>query len=555
MSLAAAAMAAATLQLAAVQQAEACGCFTPPDPTVPIVQAGERIAFAMEDGKVTSHIQIQYSGPAEQFGWLLPLPSIPDLQVGTDELFTNLINSTQPRYRLVSEFHGNCAWQNNRGGGFGGGSPDSAGENESPPGDDGPGVLVVESSVGPYDYAVLRADSKEPMLEWLDENGYFVPAGTDEAVDAYIRPGAYFLALRLQKGNEVGDLQPVVVEYASDLPMIPIVLTSVAADPDMGVQVWVLGDHRAIPRNYFHTHINDALLDWLNGAQNYVSVLTDAVDEADGHHSFVTEYAGGSDRMVGLLDWEGRFGSVDQLASITEAVQFVQYLRSNGYPFNSILVNILDAELPVPSALEAQGITPAQYLSNLDWYLGSYKDQNPELFEDLDVDFNPVTVAASLDERIRTPTLEAGQMFRDNPYMTRMFTTLSPDEMTKDPVFSFNPDLEAVDNEHEGRLIYHCGLYSENQSTTPVTIVTENGNNLYLPDGTNANPWLGSDMPSSQRIEILREEGPPEVVTDNDDVIRGFLGMSGCSVAGGGSAGWMVVALFALVAIRRRRRS
>ena len=109
-----------TVSLTALErQAHACGCFTPPDPSVPVVQAGERIAFAMKDGVVTSHIQIQYSGPAEEFGWLLPLPSIPELRVGTDELFTNLINSTQPLYRLERQFQGNCAWQGGGGRGTG----------------------------------------------------------------------------------------------------------------------------------------------------------------------------------------------------------------------------------------------------------------------------------------------------------------------------------------------------------------------------------------------------------------------------------------------------
>ena len=101
------------------------------------------------------------------------------------------------------------------------------------------------------------------MLDWLDDNGFFVPGGTEDVVDAYIQPNGYFLALKLLKGNDVGDLQPVVLSYESDLPMIPIILTSVAADPNMGVQVWLLGEDRAIPRNYHHTKINDAALDWI----------------------------------------------------------------------------------------------------------------------------------------------------------------------------------------------------------------------------------------------------------------------------------------------------
>src|SRR5689334_19499386 len=97
LAIAAAALAAAAVTLAAPRAAHACGCFTPPDPSVPVLQAGERILFAMENGVVTAHIQIQYAGNAAEFGWLLPLPSVPILELGTDELFTTLTNQTQPK--------------------------------------------------------------------------------------------------------------------------------------------------------------------------------------------------------------------------------------------------------------------------------------------------------------------------------------------------------------------------------------------------------------------------------------------------------------------------
>src|SRR5262249_19517269 len=81
----------------------------------------------------------------------------------------------------------------------------------------------------PTDSAAPHADSKDEMLSWLSANHYFVPAGTDDVVGPYIHKDAYFLALKLRGGESTGSLQPVVVKYASDLPMIPIVLTSVAA--------------------------------------------------------------------------------------------------------------------------------------------------------------------------------------------------------------------------------------------------------------------------------------------------------------------------------------
>src|SRR5438128_2397754 len=82
--------------------ARACGCLAAPNPASPVVQAGERILFAHDGNDVVAYIQIQYAGNADQFAWLLPLPSVPTLALGTDELFTALGQATQPVYRLTT---------------------------------------------------------------------------------------------------------------------------------------------------------------------------------------------------------------------------------------------------------------------------------------------------------------------------------------------------------------------------------------------------------------------------------------------------------------------
>jgi hypothetical protein len=43
-----------------------------------------------------------------------------------------------------------------------------------------------------------------------------------------------------------------------------------------------------------------------------------------------------------------------------------------------------------------------------------------------------------LQDRVVVPTLAAGAMFDAFPYLTRLYTTLSPGDMNKDPVFSYN---------------------------------------------------------------------------------------------------------------------
>ena len=96
----------ATAAVAAVAahapDARACGCFAQPSTATPVVQAGERILFAHEGDKVIAYIQIQYQGAADEFGWIVPLPSVPTLEVGTDELFTMLDSATLPQYQLCA---------------------------------------------------------------------------------------------------------------------------------------------------------------------------------------------------------------------------------------------------------------------------------------------------------------------------------------------------------------------------------------------------------------------------------------------------------------------
>ena len=567
------------LYLGQAPEAHACGCFAPPDPTVPVVQAGEAIAFHMDGNKVTAHIQIAYKGKAEEFGWLLPVDAVPTLEVGTDELFVQLISTTQPVYRLQAEYNGNCPFDPNRGLGSGGGGASSPAEDGDDSGGDGGGgydPLVIRDTVGPYDYAVLRADQKQPMLDWLDENGFFVPAGTDGVVDAYIRPGAYFLALKLLKGNDAGDIQPVVVQYESSLPMIPIVLTSVAADPDMPILVWVLGNSRAIPRNYYHTEINDAELNWLGFADNYLDVINRAVDEANEHQSFVTEYAGSSSVMQNILDYPGRFGDLDALRATTDAINYVEYLTYNGYTtggntpplfqatFTSQVLGILQSELPVPrkilKELRDQGQTASAFYIGYRYYVETDAQQRPEMYEDLDTTFDAVELTQQLEEKVVVPTRKAAEMFNEHRYLTRMYTTLSPSEMTRDPVFSFNPDLADVTNIHTGRLIYYCGLIpNDDILTTPAVVVTEDGWELSFPHGTGENPWGDVDWPNSHYIQAVREEGPPENVVDNTDAILAAIqaknGDGGCSVGGGAGGGFAGLLLLGLIGVVRRRRS
>lgn len=532
------------------QRSEACGCFTPPDPTVPVVQAGERILFAVQNGEVTAHVQVQYSGASgAEFGWLLPLPSVPTLELGTDELFAQLTSTTQPRYQMNTVFGPECRQSFGTGGSAGGGTGGFADAGSSGAVDAGISPLVVQDSVGPYDYAVLRADSKTAMLEWLTQNRYFVPVGTDDSVAPYIRPGAFFLALKLRAGNTTGDLLPVVLHYASDLGVIPITLTSTGATENMGVQVWMLGDGRAIPRNYNHTVINDAVIDWPSSGANYNDVIIRAVGEAPGKHTFVTEYAGPSSVMRDVLTRAGRFGTKGELAAQATPEGFIDLLFLRRFPAVSSLAPFAGPVLPGPLKATLvkylpppQGVTADTFFVNYRFF----KDQAPA------PNFQPQAMADEIWERVVIPTQQASALFDTRPTLTRLYSTISPADMNKDPAFSFNASLSNVSNVH--RATMNVGCEPGTSREVSAVLHTEQGWDLTYPNGRFSSVGIDrSRLPASLLIEILREEGAPENVVNNMPFTSQMVGgvePKGC----GCDAGPSLLLVGALALLRRSRK-
>lgn len=517
--------------------AEACGCFAPSTTVTPVIQAGERILFAVRDGKVIAHVQIQYAGDARDFGWLLPLPSVPTLKTGSDELFTRLLEETDPIFTT----QGNVKCRPIT---FGCQRALSVSRVQEE--DAGSSVAVKQGSVGPYDFAVLSAADKTAMLEWLNDNRYFIPAGTDSAVDPYINPGSYFLALKLQSDRSAGDVTPIVLEYESSYPMIPITLTSVGAQPNMGVQVWLLGNARGIPRNYAHVTINDALLDWASGVTNYSEIVTRAVSEAPGKHAFVTDYAGPSSPLVMPT---ARFGSESTLAASTTPQAFLGQLRSAQFDRNGvfapIVVQLITRQLPVPAALAAKGVDANTWVNQLDYYLGDYRTANPGDFTGYSATLDAPALAHDLFTQYVTPTREAFALFDEFPTLTRLYTTLSPEDMTVDPVFAFNASLPDVSRTHLAVQDFGC---AETEVTTEQGWMVKPSTKL---DG----------LPATVSIATVPEEGLPNILTNNVAKIRARVPLAdtsklaalqqGCSTA---IDPLSIVSFAALIAFTRRAR-
>ncbi len=531
--------------------ARACGGFFCNN-TQPVNQAAERIIFARhDDGEVTALIQIQYSGPSENFAWMLPVQGVPEVGVSSNSAFSRLQAATNPLYQLNTTIEGRCREPRR----FfpAGASAPTAG----PDADAGaPPVGVLDAgTVGPYDYVVIDVDASvdEPGAEaiaWLRDNGYDVDEFGADMLEVYLEQGMNLLAFRLTKDADAGSIRPVRLSFGAGLPSIPIRPTAVAATDDMGVMVWVLGPHRAIPANYRDLELNDALIDWINPNNNYNDVVTQAANEAGGQ-GFVTEMAGPALPLAEAIWPEGMANSFDWLRSQNWTIREGELL-SELSSFRSLdgMNELLRRHVPVPPGIEEDA-----FYGCMDCYVS-------RLTRDIE-GLDPTALLEDMRTEVIAPMAETAALFREIPYATRLYTTMSAHEMTMDPVFDFNADLGDVDNVHSADRVIECAS-GVSLSEAPYRV--------YLPSGEVVRgvgsewPFATGDesMPATRRVRRVGTEGEGAVIDDNADRIEATIlahnatvpppaTRFGCSSTSAGANPTGLLGLLALTLFARRR--
>jgi hypothetical protein len=530
-------------------RAQACGglfCAT----SSPVNQAAEQIVFVDHPGDtVTAIIQIMYEGPAHEFAWVLPVPGVPDVGVSSDHALEAIKQATNPTYMLQTTAMSCGGTTNNSLGGrsFSGADADGA---------DRPGVSVAASgAVGPYDYHVIAFDAQlqhpeDAAIEWLTGNGYDVGDLGPELLRPYLEERLNLIAFKLTKGNDAGSIRPVILTYESVLPSIPIRPTAVAANDDMGVMVWVLGENRAVPQNYKSLELNEALLDWFNPMRNYNEVVIRAANEAMGH-GFVTEYAG-RHAELGLAvfpEWQRAEWQAFSLRDYDSPLAMVQEASE----YYSTWDGFDDA------LREAVMLSPQVSFEDFRSCMRCYVDQQQAAID-------MAVFRAELFRLVIKPVQETQRLLDSQPYMTRLYTTLSASEMTLDPVFAQNRDLGDYSNIHTAQQILGCDGETWRVELPQGDVVR----------GFQAGVWpvQGSDGPAALKILQLGTEGRGRVVEDNTAVVERMIasrnrattaqareaGLSfddngGCSAAGrvpAGTASWLLLAVCALMHRRRR---
>ncbi len=538
--------------------ADACGgTFCDAGPQVmPVDQTGETIVFWIDESgpepHTEAHIQIQYEGDAEKFAWIIPVTSVPEVLVGSQQLFDNMLAATVPTYAVNTQFVGDC--NSDVGCGFAarndavalgeaGGGTEGGGDT----GDGGPEILD-RGLAGAFEYVTLTGDSVQEIVDWLDVAGYAQDPDAPPILEEYLQENFVFVAVKLRSGADVNEIHPLAVRYAGTEPCIPIRLTRIAAVDDMAIRAMFLGDQRLAPMNWPHVVINQTRLDWVNGAAaSYAGLVSLAIDEAGGR-GFVTEYAGTDDVVStsNIVDtrWDpSAFEAIEPIAVVGElTTQALLDCGGGSCTFNHPQVEALLAKyLPAPN-----GVDEHAYWECVECYVDQI---------DLDAWMAQPGFAADFAERIVNPAQHAVDMLADATQLTRMFTLLSPHEMIEDPTFHLVDSLPDVDGTVSATRFNDCD--------GPDYFELPDGRKVVLSE-VGTMPELEGN-PAAERIELVPMMGPAQAEVDNSATIDALIEEwnasqldgpgPGCRVEGFGAREvFAILGVFGIAWFSRRRR-
>lgn len=130
-------------------------------------------------------IQATYKGEMDDFAWIIPVPSYPDIDKTSSYLFEELHFLTQPDYKRAPRLFQRTIMYASEGMTK---SMDSLGNS----------VTVHEQrQIGIYNVTVLSSRDPKSLLNWLSENEYRVSLEAESILDFYIQKKWYFIAMRV----------------------------------------------------------------------------------------------------------------------------------------------------------------------------------------------------------------------------------------------------------------------------------------------------------------------------------------------------------------------
>ncbi|MFH1890806.1 MAG: DUF2330 domain-containing protein [Candidatus Kuenenbacteria bacterium] len=183
-----------------------------------IWETDQKAVIFHKNGMETLVLSVTFSGNAEDFAWIVPTASRPEVSKSSDELFTSLDELT----RIMPDYPKSTGL----------GHMNRADVMEQ-------GVVVIETKqVEYYDISVLAADDSKALVQWLNENGYEYPEEGRYILQSYIDNNWYFTAIKVideyaalnvERQFRDGHAIPLRLDFKTEKIVYPLKISSVVA--------------------------------------------------------------------------------------------------------------------------------------------------------------------------------------------------------------------------------------------------------------------------------------------------------------------------------------
>lgn len=220
--------------------------------------------------KQTLAIETRFIGKGTEFGWVVPLPSRPEVKPGTKGMFPSLRGMFAPVVQtrgagaapilialiaVALIFLYAPTWKGVAalllvllflamvmlpalGSARAGGSGSPIAEPE----------FVDRRIVGDFEVTTLESPEGAVVVDWLRSHKFHVPAAAEKVIDQYAKEKWSFVATRLVRAADSAEpstAHPLVFTFTTDAPVYPMRLTGADATRDLSVELFVFGPSMA----------------------------------------------------------------------------------------------------------------------------------------------------------------------------------------------------------------------------------------------------------------------------------------------------------------------
>ena len=255
-----------TAWVLAAGEPRADGCFLKPvwNKQVDINEPTQKAIIVYDAGREDLVLQVKYEGPVNEFGWLVPVPSVPKVGKGSMGCFYELSQMTQG----VTEGNWNTL------------GVASAGIEHQ-----GSVRVIEQKTVGAYEVAVLAATDAGSLQRWLEQNQFSYPKDNAAVIEEYVRKGWYFVAMRIQLGAgdsfklsapgavqaasakrsagsvraklAQGELHPLQISFDTPRCIFPLKISAVNGHPSE-ISLYVLSQEPLLEKSVFAYEVEQA---------------------------------------------------------------------------------------------------------------------------------------------------------------------------------------------------------------------------------------------------------------------------------------------------------